>query len=1112
MSALRVTTPEDLRELMGEDFTLSPEQWQAVAAPLAPAVVIAGAGSGKTALMAARVVYLVANDLVRPEQVLGLTFTTKATAELTSRIRGALTRAGLLDTAPDTAPRGEETSDGDGAAETLEPTVATYNAYAASLLDEHGLRLGHEPDTRVVSDGARFQLAERAVAAHRGEVRELSDHPPTVVENLLALESELSEHLRDPDDVRRFDAGLAAAVRSALDCGEGQKKGCEDVLSAVARRRELLGLVEDYRALKRRLGLMDFSDQVALAARLALGHPEVGAAERARYRVVLLDEYQDTSVAQARMLAALFSGEDQASGRGHAVTAVGDPNQAIYGWRGASVSNILRFSEYFPPLPGEVAPAFALTVNRRSDRRILEAANAVADPLYAGRTVARLAPKPTAEEGAVDVVVHETAAEELAWAARTIARAGAERRRGGEGVAWSDIGVLVRDNAHAAAVFDALTEAGVPVEIVGLKGLLRLPEVAEVVATLSLVHDLADNASLLTLLTGPRWAVGPRDLALLGQRARDLTGLHGRPEPGEQAIPLVDRLDEAVSGSDPVDVPALLDALDDPGDPGEGHDYSPEARARFAWLAEELRLLRAHAGEPLLDLVRRVVDVTGIDVELASSNSPAAPARRDNLDLFVKAVADFTGLDGQVSLAALLAWIRVEEDGEGLDVATPSESDSVKLLTVHRAKGLEFDQVWLLGVCEEKFPNTTSRPSWATSPKVLPAPLRGDHEDLPQLRAHDVAGFAAFKAERAAHQEQEERRLGYVALTRARHRMWVSSYVWTEGRQGPLGPSPYQAVVRDVIAGHGVEPEKWIDRPEKGTPNPLQDTAREVAWPSSTQTREAAGRAAAAALVQVRSDDLPPEQAAVLDALASFGAHEDDLDLTERALVAEWDAELDRLVAEARRRGADTIEVPSPAHLSATAVARLHEDPAAFARELARPMPRQPSPASRFGTRFHEWVETRFGQLGLLDVDELDGRGDLHVDSEHDLADLVAAFESGPFADRPPYAVEAPFSLLLGDQVVRGRIDAVYAEPSGPAGESRWLLVDWKTSRRHDADPLQLALYRLAWAELHDVDPAQVRAAFFYVRTQTLVEPSDLPDRAALEALLPAPGTATPRG
>ncbi len=124
-------------------------------------------------------------------------------------------------------------------------------------------------------------------------------------------------------------------------------------------------------------------------------------------------------------------------------------------------------------------------------------------------------------------------------------------------------------------------------------------------------------------------------------------------------------------------------------------------------------------------------------------------------------------------------------------------------------------------------------------------------------------------------------------------------------------------------------------------------------------------------------------------------------------------------------------------------------------------MPRQPSPAARFGTRFHAWVEARFGQQSLLDPDDLPGRGDLGIDDEDDLRELIAVFESGPFGDRVPHAVEAPFALVLAGQVVRGRIDAVYAEPDGG-----WLVIDWKTNRQQTADPLQLALYRLAWAEL----------------------------------------------
>ena len=270
---------------------------------------------------------------------------------------------------------------------------------------------------------------------------------------------------------------------------------------------------------------------------------------------------------------------------------------------------------------------------------------------------------------------------------------------------WREIGVLTRDNAHAADVFDALTRAEIPVEIVGLKGLLRLPEVAEVVATLTLLHDLTANAELLTLLSGPRWAVGTRDLALLGARARHMARGPGARQEG---LSIADELAAAVEGADPTEVPALSDALHDPGDA----DYSPEALERFGLLAGELSYLRGFAAEPLLDLVRRIIDVTGIDVELASSVNPAAHARRDNLDLFVKAVAEFQAVDGDVSLPALLGLPPGEDELRvGLDVATPTDADSVKLLTVHRAKGLEWNAVFLVGVCDGKFPSGSTRTS-----------------------------------------------------------------------------------------------------------------------------------------------------------------------------------------------------------------------------------------------------------------------------------------------------------------------------------------------------------------------------------------------------------------
>jgi DNA helicase-2/ATP-dependent DNA helicase PcrA len=1060
--AVRLETAADLAAAMRAPWQASDQQWAAITAPLSPAVVIAGAGSGKTTLMAARVVYLVLTGAVRPDQVLGLTFTTKAAAELRGRIRQALTDAGALDDSEDDE-------------DVLEPTVATYNAYAAGLLTDHGLRIGHEPDTRVITDAARYQLGARVVDRYPGEITFLSDHPQTVIQNLLDLDGAMSEHLVGPDDVRRIDAEALAGFQAAADAERAGKnrvtyvREIEKAANAIERRTELLGLVAGYRRMKSDLGLMDFSDQIELGARLARLQPEVGVAERERFKVVLLDEYQDTSVAQATMLSRIFGG-------GHAVTAVGDPNQAIYGWRGASVSNILGFAETFPAADGGEVPTHPLTVNRRSDRRILAVANRLAGPLYDATTAVRpLEPKPEAGEGVVTTRVFETQHDELGWLADAVR----EVHGTGEAERWSDIGVLTRDNAHAAEVFDSLTDAGVPVEIVGLAGLLRLPEIAEVVAVLHLLKDVTSNASLLTLLTGPRWAIGPRDLKLLGDRARELAGGRGR---SAAPMSIDDHLVAIADGIDPAEIPCLDDALRDPGEA----PYSAEALERFALLAAELRTLRSHVGEPLLDLVRRIVETTGVDVELASAVTPSAAARRDNLDLFVRAVADFQAVDGDVTLVALLAYLTAEEEeSKGLEIVAPSAADSVKLLTVHRAKGLEWGTVFLVGVCVGRFPSTQSRTLWTSSPAVLPAPLRGDAADLPQLRGYDKAALDDYRAETKKHEATEERRLGYVAMTRAAHRLSVTSFCWSP-RATPFGPSSYQIEVRDQLAEWGEPVTDWLDAPAKGDPHPYADQDPSRPWPPTGVSTEVERRVTAAALVRA------------VDPLADDEA----LDMVETARVADWDDEVERLLVEARSERSPEIAVPLPGSLSATALLRLREDTDSFARELARPMPRQPSRAARFGTLFHAWVEGRFKQQPLLDPDDLPGRADAElnlpgIDDDADLDTVIESFQAGPFADRVPYAVEASFALVLDGQVVRGRIDAVYQEDDGS-----FLVVDWKTNKAQTADPLQLAIYRVAWAELVGVRPDRVRAAFHYVRSGETVEPEDLPERQALEAML----------
>ncbi|MCW2616493.1 MAG: UvrD/REP helicase [Frankiales bacterium] len=1066
--------PEQLRELVGIPFT--DEQLAAASAPLAPGLIVAGAGSGKTSVMAARVVWLVVTGQVAPDQVLGLTFTNKAAAELAGRLRGALARAGV-------ATRVVVGADGT-VEEPGEPVVSTYHAFAGRLVTEHGLRLGVEPRSRLLADATRYQLAARVLRRHRGPITHLTSPLSMLVGDLVALEGELSEHLVSPQELLAWDADWLRLVEAECGTHEGQKgsKGhCDELrkMAAAARKRtELTALVRSYREAKADLDAIDFGDQVALAARLAETVPEVGGAERARSTVVLLDEYQDTSVAQRRMLVGLFGG-------GHPVTAVGDPCQAIYGWRGASVSNLDGFPTHFAQADGEPAEVFALAVNMRSGGRLLQLANDVAASLRLRHRVVELqAPPAKAELGDAVVALHTSWVEECAWVAQQI------RTAVDAGTPARECAVLVRARSDFADLYAALTAAELPVEVVGLGGLLSLPEVADVLAVLEVLDDPTANAPLVRLLTGPRWRLGVRDLAVLGRRAREVL----RADSHDGSAGDVDALEAAVAGVDPCDVVALSDALDRPGHEG----WSVEALQRVTALNAELRLLRSSRDEPLLDLVHRVVEVTGLDVELAASPEAVQARRRESLSAFLDVVADFTDLDGETSLSSFLAFLRAAEEHErGLDAVSPTGSDAVQLLTAHRAKGLEWDVVACPDLTAKVFPSATLRGGWTSTAAVLPGPLRGDADDQPSLSAYDKQGLKGYVQECRDHLEREERRLGYVAFTRARHLLLGSGHWWGATQKKPRGPSPFLEELKAHAEAGGGTVALWADVPAVSSNPALAEPDAHV-WPAPYAPEPYAARRSAADAVL-----------ADLAVLADGGALADD-DLTgltrwERDQLERYDREAQLLLEEERAARRGVREVALPTALSASQLLRLQDDPDAFARELARPLPRRPAPAASRGTRFHAWVEALFGERPLLDPDELPGSADDGLVDGADLLALQEAFLATPYAARKPHQVEAPFDLPLAGRVVRGRIDAVYE-----LGGGRWEVVDWKTGRE-SADPLQLAVYRLAWARLVGVEPSAVDAAFLYVATGQVVRyGTELPGEAELAALLTGPVEAEP--
>ncbi|HJX44802.1 MAG TPA: ATP-dependent helicase [Geodermatophilus sp.] len=543
----RLLTPAEVAARCGLSHAPSEEQAQVVSAPAdRPLVVVAGAGSGKTETMAARVCWLVANELVAPDAVLGLTFTRKAASELGERIR---IRLAALSRHPDTDPRLRERL------AVAMPTVSTYHGYAATLVGEHGLRIGVEPGAGVLGPAMCWGQAASVVSGWTGDLDDVSLSPLTTVEDVLALAGELGEHDVTADRLRAWTAQLERRIAAYPDA-KGKRGPYRAVLDVLARQRArvaLLPLVAAFEARKRAAGAIDHSDQVALAARVAVTAPEVGRRERARWPVVLLDEYQDTSVGQLRMLEALFGGAS-----GHAVLAVGDPRQSIYGWRGASSGTIERFDRTFPGGRGRRAQRLTLATSWRNDGAVLTVANDVAGLLPAPEVpLPDLAPAPASRRGLVTAGLYVTVAEETEALADRLAACwrgedpDLEPRADGRPPTTA---VLVRTRRQLPGIAAALRARGLPVTVVGLGGLLEVPEVSDVVATLTVLVDPTAGDALGRLLTGARWRIGPRDLAALESRSRALVHAR-RPERGNGG-----------PGEPPTERSSIVEALDDLGE------------------------------------------------------------------------------------------------------------------------------------------------------------------------------------------------------------------------------------------------------------------------------------------------------------------------------------------------------------------------------------------------------------------------------------------------------------------------------------------------------------------------------------------------------------------
>lgn len=1050
MSA-RIASPAIRASLRGHDP--SDEQWAAIEHPPVPLAIIAGAGAGKTAIMAARIVWMVEQEICRPSQILGLTFTNKAALELEERI---VTAFAAMDPEP------------------LEhPVVSTYNSFADRLVREHGVRIGIDPEVGLLSQAQSWQLL-------LGQFDELppfdaieSRSMASIVRNALSLADACANHLVDPNDIVTQDERILA----------DPKKFDDDVTKASRQRIELVRVVQAYTRAKARAGRIDFGDQVTQAVKILDAFPEVVRELREKYPALLLDEYQDTNVAQRRLLQAVAP-------YGHNVTAVGDARQNIFQWRGSTLFNLLDFPrKHFLRGDGEQHEYLSLSENFRSGSNILAVANRIIDPVPEQRRPGQPLKAVAANGvGRVNVKLLSDQYAEGAFIADEIARVhGMPAGPGRPPADWSDFAILVRRKAHIAPIYAQLKERDIPVEVVGLSGLLQVPEVVDTVSWLRVLADPGPNGNrwLARILMGPRFRIHYRDLALLARWAqhRNLA----LSETKRQVTPPTDLVMLNETEFEPQDVAySLVEALDHLD---EIEALGAEARLRLTRAREEILSLRSKAGGALLELVQNVISYSGIGETLDASSREDAISAKGNLTNFLGVVASFAPISGEPSIDAFLAYLDAAEDvDETLDLATPAAGNSVKLMTVHQAKGLEFEVVFVPCVAARSndageyvdsfFPDVrTSNPM--TSHSQLPPSVREDAEHLPNPWTVDRKGDpvpkkkAEFKKDLVERAIEDERRLFYVAITRAKQLLYVTAAWWYERQQKERGLSQFFAEVA------GSPETEVLPADEMPECNPLQELlARQAVWPPDPAR-------------SILSDDVFPDgYPAMIDQLQSGDLEAEQLlsmlkDQRGQAegLLESYRQEIAALLSSSNQ---PSSQITKPMSLSATQAVALSNGSSTI-EQLMRPVPQRPSSARRIGTEIHRWIEELGrGLSGLADEESLD-LPSAHVE-QSELDQLRKSFISMGYAERKlaeldtgePMA-EVPFVLKMGDRLVRGRIDAVYE-----ADEGGLEIVDFKTGQKVKEGPSldQLMVYAAALITLGVPIKGSLKLTYCYLATE----------------------------
>jgi len=921
---------------MAPALELNPQQLKAVEQGEGPLLIIAGPGSGKTRVITERIVYLLGGrgDLpdrpgggasVRPENILALTFTDKAAEEMKRRVREALPR---LESAPH---------------------ISTFHSFCFQVL-----RKRHFERLLLDKVDVWIFLRRRMEKLELQFYRKLAE-PGAFLHALNDFFSRCQDELLEPEDFERYVRDLEEQfIERSPGLDEAERKLHQE---EIQRKQELARVFRNSRKLIAEAGCSSLGSLIPETVHLFDREPDVAQHYRDRFRFVLVDEFQDTNYAQVELLRRLVKPPGN-------ITAVGDDDQAIYRFRGASHGAFKMFDEAFPG-----HSTIYLNRNYRSTKRLLRAADAV----IARNVRYEKKPQLTTEKAEGERVLLLQSPDYLSearWIAEEVERL---RKRG---MPLGDIAILYRAHSYRDPLVEEFRWRRIPFAIRGLSVLSTII-LRDLLAYLNLVHFPHDNISLTRALLMTRWNF-PEGLAL-----------EVRQEASRKRCSLYDVLEswESASASDRL--------------AGTGW---PDLKRLLA----ELRTLAERA--PVTTLFDRLL-------ELLRVAFPADDPEQGYVKAFREFLEEWEGKSETRKLAEFMGYFQYfREAGGSIDAPEPAgASQAVQMMTVHAAKGLEFPVVFVLSVAPRRFPHFEQKP-------VIEFPEELRKGPRPPEDIH----------------EQEERRLFYVAMTRAQERLYISS-VSKPGKKTSI-------FVNELLSNPAVA-ARDVERVEVP-----------VVPPESTAALPRPRRAAAA----------PPSPQGDL-----FAAAPDPGSVHPR--LAEWAAQ-------------PLADHPGKLRLSASAIETYEECPQKFKFSHYLKIPAGPQPALTFGNVMHQCVRHYFelrkkGEVRWEDLEAffLSSWKNAGFEDEYQeqaykksgleqLREFAAKQES---CDTLPLGMETHFALDLGDVILEGRIDQI-----NPLRDRAVELVDYKTGRppsQRDADQsLQLSVYALAAHEQMNLRPARL--------------------------------------